>query len=193
MQGDFSFGNFDQVDHRDNFEPLPGNTYDFRILAPELNPTKNGDGQKVEIPLQVEGGDYDGRKVYARFNVANPNPTAVEIALKQLKQLFMSAGIPATGEIKMSMINGLESRMCRAQIYVKKDKEHGDKNEIRRFVVPEGAGMAQSNMNQQNSYQPQQTASQPQQGNMQPQNNNQMNQNQPNQNQQGNNMPWQQG
>lgn len=181
MQGDLSFGNFDQVDHRDNFEPIPANTYDFRILTPELKPTKAGDGQKVEIPLQVEGGEFNGRKVFARFNVANQSAATVEIALKQLKQLFMSAGVPATGDIKMSMIAGLESRMCRAQVYIKKDQDHGDKNEIRRFVVPTDSqpGQVIHNQNQNAAYQPQNNSHNPQVNN--------------NVNQVNGGMPWQQG
>lgn len=196
MQGDFTFGNFDQVDHRDSFEPIPGAEYDFRILTPELVPTRAGDGQIVNIKLQVHGGQLDGRIVFARFNVANPNPTAVEIALKQIKQMSMSAGMNATGEITWSMIQQLEGRLCRALIYIKKDMEHGDKNEIRRFIVPDtnqvnsNQNMNQNNngMNQNNSNMNQQQNNMNQNSNDSYQNNN--NVNQPQSNSSG--RPWQQ-
>lgn len=204
MNGDFSFGNFENVDHNDNFAPVAAGEYDFRILTPELTPTRAGDGQIVNIKLQVHGGPNDGRMVFARFNVANPNPTAVEIALKQLKQMFMSCGINAVGEITWSQIQATEGRICRALIYIKKDAEHGDKNEIRRFITPEiqntqqgGQNHQQVNQNTVNNNQQQVNHNQNtvnnnqnQAGNNQNQPNN--NQNQVNHNQQGGQMPWQQ-
>lgn len=188
------FGSFDEVDHKDNFEPIPGDTYDFRILTPEVEATKNNDGQMVKIPLQIEGGNYEGRKIFARFNVINKNRNAIEIALKQLKQIFYSAGLEPTGDITMTAIRNLEDRMCRAVVYIKKDKEYGDRNEIRKFVVPEmqTAPAMQPQMQQTQAMQPQdgRTFNANQQEQYQNQNNAQPIQQQQYQHQNNTNQAW---
>lgn len=180
MQGNNQvFGNFDQVDETDNFAPIPNAEYDLRILKPELKATAAGTGQYVSINFMVAGGQFDNRMIFEKFNVANPNPAAVEIGLRVLKQLFISAGMQAMGEISWSMIEQLEGRICRGRVSTKTESGYDPKNVIKAFlapnVIPNQPQMNQMQHNapaqnhQPDQYQPPQYQEQPQQQQQQPQ------------------------
>lgn len=69
------------------FEPLPPGWYHGQIIDSEVKPTTAGTGSYLQVEIQVLGGNYANRKVFDRFNITNPNPTAVEIGQRQLSAL----------------------------------------------------------------------------------------------------------
>lgn len=62
---------------------LPPGEYQVYIESSERKATKKGDGELLECVLVVCNGEYENSKLYARFNLWNPNPQAVEIAKSQ--------------------------------------------------------------------------------------------------------------
>ena len=89
-----NIGNFDatQVAPQEDFTPLPTGEYVAQIVDSDLNPTKNGNGHYLELTLQVTEGEGKGRKVWARLNLDNPNPKAVEIAQRELSAICHAVG-----------------------------------------------------------------------------------------------------
>lgn len=73
--------------------PLPKGTYSAIVMDSSIKPTKAGDGQYIELVLQVIDGQYAGRRVWERLNVSNPNKKAEDIALSALQSLCNAVGV----------------------------------------------------------------------------------------------------
>jgi hypothetical protein len=88
--------NFDarEVEPRGNFEPIPAGKYPVVIVESTMKPTKAGDGQYLELVLQIQGGPHDGRQLWDRLNLKNPNQTAVDIARQTLSSICRAVNIP---------------------------------------------------------------------------------------------------
>jgi len=86
--------NFDAttVDPVDDFSPIPAGEYVMAIIDSEMKPTKNGQGQYLQLTLQVLEGEYKGRMVWDRLNLVNPNQTVVEIARRTLSAICHAVG-----------------------------------------------------------------------------------------------------
>jgi hypothetical protein len=80
------------VDPTMPFEALPPGRYLVQIVASEMRPTKDGAGQYLWLELDVLEGEYQGRKLFDRLNLVNPNPTAVEIAQRTLSAICHAIG-----------------------------------------------------------------------------------------------------
>jgi len=76
----------------ENFEPLPTGEYKAVILASESKKTKAGDGEYLQLEHQIIEGASAGRKLFARLNLQNRNPKAVEIARADLAQIRQATG-----------------------------------------------------------------------------------------------------
>ena len=80
------------------FNALPAGSYPVIITASQIKPTKNVDGEYLELTLEVQGGEFQGRKLFDRLNLWNKNPTAVEIAQRQLSALCHAVGVLQLGD-----------------------------------------------------------------------------------------------
>lgn len=78
-----------------NNEPLPKGKYVCTIEKAELKPTNAGDGTYLDMHFRVTQEKYNGRMVWHKFNVANRNPKAVDIAIEQLSLLINALGLPS--------------------------------------------------------------------------------------------------
>lgn len=85
--------NANNVEPQDSFEPLPAGWYTCMITGSEMKPTKSGDGEYLQLRLDVIDGDYKGRVLFDRLNLNNKNQTAVEIAQKQLSAICRAVGV----------------------------------------------------------------------------------------------------
>jgi hypothetical protein len=75
------------------FDPLPSGEYLAIVSASECKPTKRGDGEYLELTYQIVDGPYQGRQLWARVTLANPNQTAVQIGQQHLAQLRHATGV----------------------------------------------------------------------------------------------------
>lgn len=73
--------------------PLPKGDYPAIIIESEIKTTKAGDGQYIELAMQVIDGEYSGRRIWDRLNVSNPNKQAEEIAKAALQSLCVALSI----------------------------------------------------------------------------------------------------
>jgi len=78
-------------------DPLPPGEYRVQILQSEMRATKAGTGQLLWLDMEVLEGPFQGRHIYDRLNLINPNPTAEEIA-----QRTLSAICHATGKLQVT-------------------------------------------------------------------------------------------
>jgi hypothetical protein len=87
--------NFDAsaVEPQQSFDALPVGRYEVIITDSEMKDTKAGNGQYLQLTFSVTGGQHDGRKLWSRLNLVNPNATAVGIAERELSAICHCVGI----------------------------------------------------------------------------------------------------
>lgn len=87
--------NFDanSVEPSTGFDPVPAGKYPAVIVESVMKPTKNGNGQYLELTFEIIDGDYKARKVWARLNLENQNSTAVQIARSELSAICRAIGV----------------------------------------------------------------------------------------------------
>jgi len=81
------------IDPTPRFDPIPAGDYPVIITASEMKFTKDGSGQYLELTLEIQGGEFAGRKLFDRLNLHNSNRQAVEIAQRQLSQICHAVGV----------------------------------------------------------------------------------------------------
>lgn len=69
------------------FEAIPAGNYAAIITESAMKPTKRGDGEYLQLTLQIIDGEHSGRKLFDRLNLNNPNATAVNIAQRTLSAI----------------------------------------------------------------------------------------------------------
>lgn len=81
------------VEEIKGFEALPPGTYRLMIDDIEAKPTKANDGQLLNVTfLVVEPTEFEGRKVWERFNIENKSAEAQRIGRGQFKRLLTMIG-----------------------------------------------------------------------------------------------------
>jgi hypothetical protein len=84
-----------QVEPSQDFEPIPAGKYPAAIMESEMKPTKAGTGHYLELRLQILGGESNGRSLWDRLNLDNPNDQAVQIAQAKLSTICRAVGVLA--------------------------------------------------------------------------------------------------
>jgi hypothetical protein len=71
----------------EGFQAFPPGDYPLYLESSERKTTKKGDGEYLECVFVVADGEHKSKKVFHRFNLWNPNQTAVDIAKSQWRAL----------------------------------------------------------------------------------------------------------
>lgn len=152
--------NIEQVEVADipemnDFSPLPAGDYTVMVTESELKETSKKDGNMLVLKLEVQDGQYQGRTLFTRLNIDNPNAKTVEIAFKELGSICRAIGLaktPADSELlhNKRMIAVVEVEAARD--YDKVDPETGvstrvtgkPQNRIKKYLPLGGASSAQA-------------------------------------------------
>jgi hypothetical protein len=113
------------VDPTPAYELLPAGDYLAMIVDSELKATKAGDGQYLNLTLQVIDGPYKDRLFFDRLNLVNSNAKAVEIAQRQLSQICHAVGV-----MRVNDSGELHDRPLVATVKIRKSPEYGDSNQV---------------------------------------------------------------
>jgi hypothetical protein len=84
-----------QVEPASDLEPVPAGKYVAVITDSEMRPNKAGTGSYLQLSFQIIEGPHKGRCLWARLNLDNPNPTAVQIARAELSAVCRAVGVLA--------------------------------------------------------------------------------------------------
>ena len=76
-----------------DFEAHPAGVYLAVITDSEMKPTKAGTGSYLELTFQIVEGEYKNRNLWARLNLDNPHPVAVQIAKAELSAICRAVGV----------------------------------------------------------------------------------------------------
>lgn len=75
-------------------DPVPEGDYDLQLSESDVNQTKDGTGVLLKCTFEVITGEYEGRKVFTQFNVANKSAQAQQIGIAEFKALCLGCGVP---------------------------------------------------------------------------------------------------
>ncbi len=89
-----NLGNFNanDVPDRQDFTPVPGGRYRIMTTASDMKPTKDGNGNYLQLEYDIQAGEHAGRKLFERLNLDNQNQTAVDIAYRTLGEICKAVG-----------------------------------------------------------------------------------------------------
>lgn len=87
------------------FEALPAGDYVVIATESEFRATKAGTGQYLQFTYEILEGPHKARKVWDRFNLINPNLTAVDIAERSLKALQEAVGLDGSAKDSSELHN----------------------------------------------------------------------------------------
>ena len=120
------------VEPNQPMEPLPAAWYKAVITDSEEKPTKAQTGSYLQLTLEVIEGDYQGRKVFERLNLNNPNQTAVDIAQRTLSGICRAVGVMTPRNS-----SDLHDKAFMVKLAVKPgDATYGPSNEIKEYAAP---------------------------------------------------------
>ena len=87
-------GSFDanSVGERQDYSAVPAGRYRIMATSSDMKPTKNGAGNYLQIEYDIQAGEHQGRKLFERLNLDNPNQTAVDIAYRTLGEICKAVG-----------------------------------------------------------------------------------------------------
>jgi hypothetical protein len=132
--------NFDanQVEPTSGKDPIPAGKYVAAIAVSELKPTKNGNGQYLELEYQVLEGEHKGRKVWSRHNLHHPNAQTVQIARGELSAICRAVGVMAPKDSAE-----LHNLPLTVTVKVKKREDNGEMtNEVTAWAKKDAAAGA---------------------------------------------------
>ena len=72
---------------------IPAGTYLMQIVASDLKTTKAGDGQYLELQLDILEGPHAGRKLWDRLNLVSRTQQAVDIARRTFSAICHAVGV----------------------------------------------------------------------------------------------------
>ena len=137
---DLSHIDWSKVEEPQERDLLDAGWYKIAWIKSETKTTKAGTGSYLELTGEILDGPAQGRKVWERLNLDNPNQTAVKIAQQSLSKISTAIGIVAP---KHS--DELLNRQLMVEVIVKspseRDRANGydqQRNEIRSFAPVDG-------------------------------------------------------
>jgi hypothetical protein len=89
-------GGFDanEVEPASDFStPLPAGDYLGMAIDSGFKSTQRGDGEYLELALEIIDGEHKGRRLWDRLNLINPNDKAVTIARATMSSICRAVGV----------------------------------------------------------------------------------------------------
>ncbi len=105
----FNVGDLPQSDR--NYDPLPAGWYDATIVKADLNPTKDGTGQRINVRYDITGPTHQGRVVFGGINIRNKSPRAEEIGRQQLGDICRCIGLSSIQDTDQLIGNQIKIKL----------------------------------------------------------------------------------
>lgn len=124
--------NFDASQHEPlaPMTALPRGRYNVMITDSEMKNTKAGDGQYLQIEFTVIDGEHTNRKLWSRLNLVNKNPTAEDIARRELSSICAALGV-----VKVADSSELHGRPLAVEVTIEKNADGQENNRIKAYIA----------------------------------------------------------
>jgi Protein of unknown function (DUF669) len=159
--------NFNTQDYgdRQEYQLIPAGEYPMMVVHSEMKDTKDMMGKFLYTELAIVGGQYDGRKVFERFNLFNQNAQAQQIGREAFADLVKACGFQNVGNSEQ-----LHNIMVIGVVGIQQPKAgsaYGPSNTIKKYhpagTTNQAPPQYSNNAPQNNNQAPQQYQQQPQQ------------------------------
>lgn len=130
-----------EAEAQSDFSALPSGEYLAQIVNSEMKPTKNNDGEYLELEYEIKDSQYLGRKVWSRINLSSPNEQARTIANREFASVRAATGVanPRDSQELHYKPHIIRVEMIPAGTVDKKGyKSTRDKNEVKAWKKAEG-------------------------------------------------------
>lgn len=115
-------------------DPVPAGWYTAKITDAKVKDTKAGTGNFLEVTFSIIGPSYEGRCVWGRFNLKNPNPQAEQIGQAQFMDMARAIGLEVVDDSDQLLGGELDIKVT-----VKKgDEQYNDSNDVKGFKALQG-------------------------------------------------------
>ena len=130
------------VEPQTGFEPLPIGDYSAIISASEMKATKSGEGEYLQLTLEVLDEAFKGRRLWVRMNLKNKNEVAVKIAQAELSAICRAVGVMTPSDSTQ-----LHNIPFKIKVGMEKNKENGElQNKIKSYHPSSEAPHAAANV-----------------------------------------------
>lgn len=116
------------------FDPVPAGEYSVKITEADVKTTKAGNGQYINCRLDVIGPSHQGRVIWAKLNIRNPNPKAEEIGRQQLGSIMRALGIGSLQDTDQ-LVGG----EMLVKVSIREDEKWGAQNDVKSFKAIGGS------------------------------------------------------
>lgn len=136
LDGGYEAGNETMGDS----DALPAGEYVAALVKSDPKDAKSGNGNRyINCEFEVQDGEFQGRRFWTLLNLWNSNPTAVDIAQRELNSIMH-----ACGKLRVSDTEELHGIPMIVRLSIKTDAKYGDKNEVKSYKPMNGAAPRQS-------------------------------------------------
>lgn len=116
------------IDTSSQYDAIPAGDYEAIVTDSEVKATKDGTGQYLALTIEIQSGQFQGRRLWDRLNLQNRNQKAVEIAQRQMAQLCHAINV-----LQVLTPQHLHGRPFVVKVTAKNDPERGMVNEVRGY------------------------------------------------------------
>ncbi len=111
-----------------SFEALPAGEYQVILTDSNMKTTKSGDGQYLELKMQVMEGQHKGRTLFDRLNLVNKNQMAAQIAQGTLSSICRAVNVLSPNDSAE-----LHNKPLTAVVRCRKDGSGEIRNEVKGY------------------------------------------------------------
>jgi hypothetical protein len=127
-----------------SYDLVPEGWYTATITKADINMTKSGTGQKLDMRYDITGPTHEGRVIFGTINIRNQSARAEEIGRQQLGEVLRAIGLGTIQDSDQLIGNVLGIRV-KIKHASEADKANGysdSRNEIGGFRSVSSAPMA---------------------------------------------------
>jgi len=135
-----NIGHFDanEIDPYSRPAPVPADKYVVVIVGSEMKTTKDMTGSYLQLELDIQEGQFAGRKIIDRLNLNNSNQQAVEIAQRTLSQICHAVNVLSVNDSEQ-----LHGRRMVADVRIEPGRgQYGDNNRVFAYHPIDGSAPA---------------------------------------------------
>lgn len=115
-------------------EPIPAGEYVAAIVDSERKPTTAGTGELIKCVWEILKGEHKGRKLFANYNILNPNEDAQRIGRAEI-----AAACRACGKPNATDTSELHNIVVVLKVAIQKRKDTGElENRIKAYHPKDG-------------------------------------------------------
>lgn len=125
--------------YKQDFDLLPAGNYNVIITNTEEKVTRDGTGTRLVIEMEVQSGEFQGRKIWDSINIQNQNDKTVAAGQRKIKQIMFCLDM-----VQVKDSSEFHFKPLIAVVEIRKSRnEYPDSNGVKRFEKAIGAHSAQ--------------------------------------------------